>query len=84
MLGQILIGLAQPFFLAAPSRYSDLWFSSTARVTSTAVMSLANPLGAALAQFIVPLWVEEAGDMSSAVLYTSIIVSARLPSGWSL
>lgn len=27
MFGQILIGLAQPFVLAAPTRFSDLWFS---------------------------------------------------------
>lgn len=48
MFGQILIGLAQPFVLAAPTRYSALWFSDKGRVSATAVASLANPLGAAV------------------------------------
>ncbi|KAI9725868.1 MAG: hypothetical protein M1828_002497 [Chrysothrix sp. TS-e1954] len=47
MFGQILIGLAQPFVLAAPTRYSDLWFSDQGRIAATAVASLANPLGGA-------------------------------------
>jgi len=49
MFGQILIGFAQPFVLAAPTRYSDMWFTSRGRIAATAVMSLANPLGGALA-----------------------------------
>ncbi|KFA53151.1 hypothetical protein S40293_03116 [Stachybotrys chartarum IBT 40293] len=73
MAGEIIIGFAQPFILAAPTRYSDLWFTSRGRVAATAVMSLANPLGAALGQLINPLWVSEPGDVSSMVLYVSII-----------
>lgn len=75
MAGEIVIGFAQPFILAAPTRYSDLWFTNRGRVGATAVMSLANPLGAALGQLINPFWVSEAGDVSSMVLYVSIIVS---------
>jgi len=48
MFGQILIGLAQPFVLAAPTRYSDLWFTDRGRISATAVASLANPLGGAV------------------------------------
>lgn len=48
MLGQILIGLAQPFVLAAPTRYSDQWFTDSGRTSATAVASLANPFGAAV------------------------------------
>jgi FLVCR family MFS transporter 7 len=77
MFGQILIGLAQPFVLAAPSRYSDLWFTNRGRVAATAIMSLANPFGAALGQLIVPLWVNQPSDVSSMVLYVSIIVSTH-------
>jgi FLVCR family MFS transporter 7 len=73
MAGEIIIGFAQPFILAAPTRYSDLWFTSRGRVTATAVASLANPLGAALGQLINPLWVQESGDVSQMVLYVSII-----------
>lgn len=76
MFGQILTGLAQPFVLAAPTRYSDLWFTNRGRVGATAIMSLANPFGAALGQLIVPFMVEKPSDMSQGVLYVSIIVSA--------
>ena len=48
MFGQILIGLAQPFVLAAPTRYSDLWYTDRGRTSATAVASLANPFGAAV------------------------------------
>lgn len=77
MFGQILIGLAQPFVLAAPTRYSDLWFTNRGRIAATALTSLANPLGAALGQLIVPLWVTQPSDVSSMVLYVSIIVSSK-------
>jgi len=35
MFGQILTGFAQPFVLAAPTRYSDLWFTNRGRVAAT-------------------------------------------------
>ncbi|EFX01056.1 cell surface receptor major facilitator superfamily transporter transporter [Grosmannia clavigera kw1407] len=75
MLGQILTGLAQPFVLAAAARYSDLWFTNRGRVTATALMSLANPLGAALGQLIVPFWVNRSHDIPNMVLYVAIISS---------
>lgn len=75
MAGEILIGFAQPFVLAAPTRYSDLWFTNRGRVAATALTSLANPLGGALGQLINPLWAKEPSDISKMVLYVSIIVS---------
>lgn len=83
MAGEIVIGFAQPFILAAPTRYSDLWFTNRGRVAATAVMSLANPLGAALGQLINPFWVSEPADVSNMVLYVSIIVSLRAETGVS-
>ncbi|RFU27715.1 hypothetical protein B7463_g8614, partial [Scytalidium lignicola] len=81
MVGQILTGLAQPFVLCAPTRYSDLWFTNRGRVGATAVMSLANPLGGALAQLIDPAWAGKAEDIPNMVLYISIISSvATIPS----
>ncbi|KAM0562781.1 hypothetical protein ACHAPJ_001621 [Fusarium lateritium] len=73
MAGEIVIGFAQPFILAAPTRYSDLWFTSRGRVAATALTSLANPFGAAFGQLITPLMVKKAGDVSNMVLYISII-----------
>ncbi len=75
MFGQILIGLAQPFVLSAPTRYSDLWFSDRGRVTATAVASLANPFGAALGQLIDPFWATDSSSIPDMVLYIAIISS---------
>jgi MFS transporter, FLVCR family, MFS-domain-containing protein 7 len=75
MFGQTLVGLAQPFVLSAPTRYSDLWFSERGRVSATAVASLANPLGGALAQLIDPFWATKASEIPNMILYVSILVS---------
>ncbi len=75
MLGQILIGLAQPFTLSAPTKYSDVWFSEKGRVSATAIASLANPLGGALGQLINPFWATKASDIPNMVLYISVLVS---------
>ncbi|TVY35619.1 Solute carrier family 49 member A3 [Lachnellula subtilissima] len=81
MFGQILTGLAQPFVLAAPTRYSDLWFTNRGRVAATAVMSLANPFGGALAQLIDPVWADKARDVPDMVLYIAIMATiASVPS----
>ncbi|KAK0709685.1 major facilitator superfamily domain-containing protein [Lasiosphaeria miniovina] len=81
MFGQILTGLAQPFVLAAPTRYSDLWFTNRGRVGATALTTLANPFGAALGQLIVPFWVNAPGDIPSMVLWVSLISTvSALPS----
>lgn len=48
MFGQILTGLAQPFVLSAPTRYSDMWFQEKGRIGATALASLANPFGGAV------------------------------------
>ncbi|KAF2841922.1 cell surface receptor/MFS transporter [Patellaria atrata CBS 101060] len=81
MFGQILTGLAQPFVLAAPTRFSDLWFSEKGRISATAVASLANPFGGALAQLIGPMWATEPSDIPNLVLWVSLISTvACLPS----
>lgn len=74
MFGQILIGLAQPFCLCAPTRYSDLWFSAKGRTSATALASLANPLGAAIGQLVDSMWATDPSDIPNMVLYISIIV----------
>ncbi|KAL5115899.1 hypothetical protein ACEQ8H_006215 [Pleosporales sp. CAS-2024a] len=77
MFGQILTGFAQPFVLAAPTRYSDMWFTAGGRVGSTALASLANPLGGALAQIVNP----SLGNVDNMVLIVSVIASvACIPS----
>ncbi|KAL2819459.1 major facilitator superfamily domain-containing protein [Aspergillus granulosus] len=81
MFGQILIGLAQPFCLSAPTRYSDIWFTDHGRTSATAVATLANPLGAALGQLINSFWAEEPHQVPDMVLYLAIMATvASLPS----
>ncbi|CAD6575817.1 MAG: hypothetical protein ASARMPRED_007476 [Alectoria sarmentosa] len=73
MFGQFLIGLAQPFVLSAPTRYSDIWFTPSGRVSATAIASLANPFGGALGQLINPFLASKASDIPNMVLYVAII-----------
>jgi hypothetical protein len=79
MFGQIIIGLAQPFCLCAPTRYSDLWFSDKGRTSATALASLANPLGAAIGQLVDSAWATKPSDIPNMVLYISVIVSGSSP-----
>ena len=81
MFGQILIGLAQPFVLSAPTRYSDIWFTPSGRVSATAIASLANPFGGALGQLINPFLATKASDIPNMTLYVAIISTvASIPS----
>ncbi|KKK16461.1 hypothetical protein ARAM_005689 [Aspergillus rambellii] len=73
MFGQVLIGLAQPFCLTAPTRYSDLWFSDQGRTSATAVATLANPLGAALGQLINSFWASEPSQIPDLVLWIAVM-----------
>ncbi|KAL8710708.1 MAG: hypothetical protein Q9220_004726 [cf. Caloplaca sp. 1 TL-2023] len=81
MFGQILIGLAQPFVLSAPTHYSSLWFSPRGRVSATAIASLANPFGGALGQLINPFLASSPTDIPPMTLYIALISSlATIPS----
>jgi fucose permease len=80
MVGQLIIGFAQPFVLSAPTSYSNLWFSPAGRTTATAVTSLANPFGAALGQLISPFWATKPSHIPNTLLYVAIISSvASIP-----
>lgn len=78
MLGQILIGFAQPFVLSSPTYYSDAWFTSRGRVTATALASLSNPFGAAIGQLVNPFLATKAEHIPNMVLYIAIIVCLPL------
>jgi sugar phosphate permease len=73
-VAQALLGMSQSLVLSAPTRFSETWFTRKGRVTATAVMSLANPAGAAIWSIIVTLWTNEPSDISSVVLYVAITV----------
>jgi MFS transporter, FLVCR family, MFS-domain-containing protein 7 len=71
MVGQIITGAGQPFFLNVPTHYSDKWFSATSRVSATALMSLANAIGAAIGaavgQLVNPFLATESSEIPSMV-----------------
>jgi FLVCR family MFS transporter 7 len=75
MFGQILIGFAQPFALSSPAYYTDIWFTSSSRVSANAIASLANPLGGAIAQLVGPAIVTESSQLPTFVLVTAIVTS---------
>lgn len=75
MTGQILIGLAQPFVLAAPTHFSNLWFSPQGRCSATAVASLANPFGGALGQLVDPFLATKPSDIPTMTLYVAVITT---------
>jgi len=75
MVGQLIIGFAQPFVLSSPTSYSNIWFSPAGRTTATALASLSNPFGAALGQLISPFWAKKPSDIPNMILYISIISS---------
>jgi FLVCR family MFS transporter 7 len=73
MTGQIIIGMSQPFVLACPTHFSNLWFSSRSRVSATALVSLASPVGAAVGNLISPALATDASQIPFMVLVVSII-----------
>ncbi|KAI5284865.1 hypothetical protein KEM52_002693 [Ascosphaera acerosa] len=76
MMGQIIIGFSQPFFLSIPTKYSDMWFSTAGRTSATAIVSLSNPLGGALGELVDPALANEPHQIPSMTLYVAIISTA--------
>lgn len=68
MLGQILGGLAQPFFTNAPSRIAGDWFPASERDIGTVVAAMSNPLGNALGSLIPALIMNGPDDMPLMLL----------------
>lgn len=73
MMGQIIIGMSQPFVLACPTHFSNLWFSSRSRVSATALVSLASPVGAAVGNLVNPALATDASQIPFMVLVVAII-----------
>lgn len=82
MFGQILIGCAQPFVLSAPTYYSDLWFTSSGRITATALASLSNPIGAALGQLVDPMIATSPEKVPEMVLWVAVIATIACTPWW--
>ncbi|CCG82475.1 putative Cell surface receptor/MFS transporter [Taphrina deformans PYCC 5710] len=78
LVGQILCGASQPFALNIPSHYSSLWFPPRSRITATALMSLANPLGQAIGTLVVPFLATSPDTVSNMSLYVAILFTATV------
>ncbi|KAI0759165.1 hypothetical protein BC629DRAFT_1738721 [Irpex lacteus] len=75
MLGQILAGSAQPMFQVIGPSFSETWFGLKSRTTATMILSVAHPLGSAIAQIISP----RAGTVQTSILVLAIICTCTVP-----
>ncbi|KAF8706151.1 MFS general substrate transporter, partial [Rhizoctonia solani] len=75
LIGQIFTGFSQPWFQILGPKYSETWFDLRGRTTSTMIISIANPVGAALSQLIAPAF----STVRESVLILAIITSAAAP-----
>eukprot|EP00743_Colponemidia_sp_Colp-15_P009406 GILK01010284.1.p1 GENE.GILK01010284.1~~GILK01010284.1.p1 ORF type:complete len:513 (+),score=67.72 GILK01010284.1:60-1598(+) len=76
MIGQIVVSLAQPFFVNPPPLLAINWFGDTERTLATTLAVVCNPVGIAVAYLIAPLLVHAPGDLmtllqASAAMCTS-------------
>ncbi|KAH8586790.1 putative cell surface receptor/MFS transporter [Bisporella sp. PMI_857] len=76
MVGQAILGMTGAIPLSLPSHYTNLWCSGNGKVAANAIMTLANPTGAVLAQVIGPAIVTTKGDLPNLSLYTALACSA--------
>ena len=61
MFRSIIISMAQPFVLCAPTRFSKTWLSDQGRTSATALPSLTSFLGEAVASLLTPYLAEAVG-----------------------
>jgi Na+/melibiose symporter-like transporter len=73
LTGQIVTGISQPFVLAVSTRYNKLWFSDKGQIAAVAAVSLANPLGGAIGEFLSPLIADNASGLPNLLLYTAVV-----------
>lgn len=78
LMGTVLCGASQPFALNIPTHFSNRCFPANRRVTATALMSLANPLGQAFGTFIVPLLATDQDSVPSMTLYVAILFTSTV------
>ncbi|GJE91828.1 MFS general substrate transporter [Phanerochaete sordida] len=75
LVGQLLTGLAHPAFQVVAPAFSERWFDTKSRTTMTMLMSIANPVGGAIAQVIS----SHSSTPRSSLLVLAIISTAVMP-----
>ncbi|CAO3594954.1 unnamed protein product [Absidia cylindrospora] len=79
LLGQIFCGFGQPFILNASTPYASLWFSPKERSTASMAGGLANTVGMAIADLIVPIMVPDKDS-----LQFNFLIIACITTGFSI
>ncbi|GJE88916.1 MFS general substrate transporter [Phanerochaete sordida] len=75
LVGQIITGVVHPTFQVLAPAYSERWFDAKSRTTMTMFMSIANPVGGAIAQLISP----HSSTPQFSLLVLAIISTAVMP-----
>ncbi|THH29307.1 hypothetical protein EUX98_g4887 [Antrodiella citrinella] len=75
MVGQIFGAVAQPIFQILGPKYSQVWFNVKERTTATMILSIANPVGGAIAQILSPVF----SNTRLSILYLGVISTAATP-----
>ncbi|KAL0088589.1 major facilitator superfamily domain-containing protein [Phycomyces blakesleeanus] len=87
MVGQVICAVGQPFILNSSTPYASLWFSPDGRSSASMVSGLANAVGMAVADLLLPAVVLDSSDMwigfliiacaTTAVLVPSIFIPLK-------
>ncbi|KAF8608614.1 MFS general substrate transporter [Ceratobasidium sp. AG-I] len=75
LIGQVFTGFGQPWFQILGPKYSEVWFDLRGRTTATMIVSIANPIGAALSQLIAPAF----STVKDSVLVLAIVTTVAVP-----
>ncbi|KAI5123266.1 hypothetical protein M0805_001355 [Coniferiporia weirii] len=75
IIGQFLSAFPQVIFQVLAPKFSETWFNLQGRTTATMLMSISNPIGAAVGQLISPI----VTDPRDSVLVLGIISTAISP-----
>ncbi|CAG8575936.1 7231_t:CDS:2 [Paraglomus occultum] len=75
IIGQIVCAVSNCIFLTAPTNFAMTWFSDGGRTTANMVGSVANPLGGAVAQILIPSVVTEESRLPLALILTASIAT---------
>lgn len=75
-LGHILVSLAGPLVMSTPAQLAQIWYGDNERATATAVGSVANNSGVALAFLIGPAIVAGDPNRIPGLLYCHFVLSA--------
>ncbi|KAI8799906.1 major facilitator superfamily domain-containing protein [Cladochytrium replicatum] len=72
-VGQVILGLGQPFLLNAPTKISAVWFDDKERALWNAIMTVGNPAGSLVAYAINPTFVTASTDIPMLLLIWFIV-----------